>query len=82
MTITDEQIAAAKAVIEKSWDDSGACRSCGWHGAMYEHQIEDWEIVWALEKNAGILDLGCVAKDREGSDSHRGVRINLRPETE
>lgn len=66
-----------REVLEKLWDSQGDCGSCGWHGCIYEHDIEDWEFEHAIEKNDGVLELSCVSKDDEDSGSHRGVKIYL-----
>lgn len=72
-----DAIAEARARLEAKWDAEGDCGSCGWHAALYEHNVEDSEIAEALEKNGGILELSCVSKDDDDSASHRGVKINI-----
>lgn len=74
--MTQPEIDAYRKQIDELWDEQGYCRSCGWHGSVGDHDIEDWEIEWAVE-HGGELELPCVNKSGEGLD-HRGVRIYLK----
>lgn len=76
---TKQQIEAAKDILSKSWENSGACASCGWHALLTEHEIDDEIIEEALDDYNGILKLTCQSKDCEGDERHyhRGVEINL-----
>jgi hypothetical protein len=67
--------------LEALWDDQGSCGSCGWHGLLYEHDIEDGDLIDAMQNHDGILKLGCVNGDYDSSD-HRGVKIYLKPPQE
>lgn len=80
MTTTTDRIAEARKILEAKWDAEGECRSCGWHASLFEHDVEDEDIEWALEHDNGILDLPCVSNNYEDSDTHRGVQINILPE--
>jgi hypothetical protein len=72
---SDKQINAARARLESKWDSEGMCASCGWHAALYEHDVTDQEIANALE-SGGLLRLTCVGwKSHDDCDTHRGVRI-------
>ena len=62
--------------LESKWSDEGCCNSCGWHAALYEHGVEDWEIIEAVQGD-GVLKLGCASKDDEDTDTHRGVKVRL-----
>lgn len=75
--ITQEQIDKARERLEQKWDAEGACNSCGWHAALYEHEVEDEDIQWALEDGQGWLELGCMSEDDEHADLHRGVVIYI-----
>ncbi len=72
---TQEQVAAARKRLEQKWENEGDCCSCGWHAALYEHRVEDWEIANALDANKGILELTCQSKDADDRYSHRGVTV-------
>lgn len=76
MAVTPETIKAARAELERKWDAEGECGSCGWHAALYEHDVEDWELVFAIE-HGGRLELGCLSKDDDQASRHRGVVIIL-----
>ena len=69
-------VSRAHLLLEQKWDAEGACTSCGWHAALYEHGVDDDDIADAL-LNGGILTLACISKDDETCDSHRGTSINL-----
>lgn len=71
---TPEQIAAAWQRLRDKWGAEGACNSCGWHGLLYEHYVEDDDIAEALDSD-GILRLSCVSKYTDDPSMHRGVRI-------
>lgn len=71
--------AAARAVLESKWDADGDCRSCGWHAALYEHEVDDSDILDALQNRNGILELSCVSKDADDPTSHRGIKIDIKP---
>jgi hypothetical protein len=77
----NEKLDKAKKLIQEKWDSQGSCNSCGWHGAYYEHDVWDEEIIDALN-NGGILKLSCVNKDDEERDTHRGVEISLKELTQ
>lgn len=77
MTITQEEIDAARQILADKWSDEGECQSCGWHAALYEHDVEDWEIVYALQENNGLLELCCISRDYENTHDHRGVKIKI-----
>ena len=71
-----DKIQKARERLEAKWDTEGECGSCGWHGSLYEHGVDDGEIQEALESNSGFLHLGCVNGDYpEDASSHRGVKI-------
>lgn len=74
--MSDDEIKVWRERLESLWNNNGDCGSCGWHGTLYEHEVEDGDIQWAIEKNNGILELGCVSED-DDRGSHRGVKINL-----
>lgn len=75
---SEMKIEQAKKRLKELWDSQGDCRSCGWHGALYEHDVTDYDIQDALENNKGILELECVSKnDEEGRSSHRGISIYI-----
>jgi hypothetical protein len=71
-------VTSARQMLEDRWDAEGHCRSCGWHAALYEHDVTDSDIAEALASFGGILQLGCRSKDADDNDLHRGVRVNLR----
>lgn len=73
---TKEQIEKAYQLLKDRWFEQGSCASCGWHGLLEEHCFDDVDISTALE-NDKVLHLGCVSKDDEDTDSHRGVKVNL-----
>jgi hypothetical protein len=73
---TVEQISEARKLLESRWDAQGACRSCGYHAALYEHDVLDEQIEDAIDNENGVLELGCFSDD---SDGHRGVRVDLKP---
>ena len=70
-----EGIELARKTLEAKWDSEGECASCGWHAALWEHSVDDWEIEEALN-NGGILELSCISDD-EDSWSHRGIKIEI-----
>lgn len=70
---TQTQIQQGWHRLKEQWDDQGVCRSCSWHGLIYEHGIDDVEIEEALDGD-GWLKLGCVGED-EDCHSHRGVKV-------
>lgn len=73
-----EEISNGWQVLRKKWGQEGACRSCGWHAFLSEHEVEDIDIKEAVESD-GILYLECLSKDdEEHRHSHRGIKINLR----
>ena len=74
---TQVQIEAARKRLVDKWDAEGACGSCGWHGALYEHDVTDDDLSSALDENKGMLELSCVNKDDADSWSHRGVKIRI-----
>lgn len=76
MIITQEMINAARKVLEEKWQEEGECQSCGWHAALYEHNVEDWEIMSAISTD-GILELSCLSRDFEDTYDHRGVKIKI-----
>lgn len=69
------RIDAARKRLEELWDSHGTCDSCGWHAALYEHNVSDADILEALTTDKGILHLSCKNKDDEDRYSHRGVKI-------
>lgn len=75
---TQQEVNAARKRLEAQWDTDGDCCSCGWHAALYEHQVEDWEIANSLDTNNGIIELPCQSKDAEDRYSHRGVKISIK----
>ncbi len=74
--VSAAKIAEARAELERRWDGEGGCNSCGWHAALYEHQVDDEDIAEAI-CNGGLLELGCISKDDDDAWRHRGVRIQL-----
>lgn len=79
---TQEQINDARELLKQKWDSEGQCGSCGWHAALYEHDVEDYEIAEALDGD-GEIHLTCQNDDvGEERFNHRGVKIVLRPNTE
>lgn len=70
-----EQIEAAWQALRERWEDQGACGSCGWHAALYEHGVDDAEISEALD-TGGVLELPCLS-DNEDPSLHRGVRVDI-----
>jgi hypothetical protein len=68
-----EDVAKARSRLIEQWDELGACRSCGWHALLSEHDVSDSDIADAL-KGGGILKLSCLSKDQDGSD-HKGISI-------
>ena len=62
------------AYLGTAWDTHGACRSCGWHGLIYEH---DPDMPDDEDYRRGYVDFHCVSDDDEDADMHRGVRIPL-----
>lgn len=75
---TKEQVDAARLVLKNKWDSMGSCGSCGWHGLLYEHNVEDSDIAYAIDNDAGMLWLPCVTKDDDNA-GHRGISIFLLP---
>ena len=69
----DDPVQQARQRLEAQWDAQGDCGSCGWHGALYEHNVDDDDIREALK--TGWLELNCVSKDADDADTHRGVKI-------
>ncbi len=59
-------------IIESRWDNHGDCCSCGWHGALYEYDLDDFEV----NKGKMRLEAHCIS-DNEDSSDHRGVRIPI-----
>lgn len=80
MDVAPEAIAAARAELERRWDAEGACGSCGWHAALYEHDVEDADLADALRNN-GRLELGCRNHEYGDPYGHRGVIIILATST-
>lgn len=76
----NNRVAEARKILEQKWDLDGDCGSCGWHAALYEHDVSDADIEWALESNKGVLELSCVSKDDEDCCTHRGVKIDISQE--
>lgn len=73
---TLEQITAARALLEQRWNAEGACGSCGWHAALYEHDVDDAMLAEALDNDDGVLRMPCQSDDGDAY-SHRGVRIRV-----
>lgn len=73
--ISADLIAKARAELERRWDEEGACQSCGWHAALYEHRVTDEDLADAI-RNGGLLMLSCLSED-DDPEMHRGVRIKL-----
>lgn len=74
--VTPEQIARARAELERRWDAEGDCGSCGWHAALYEHDVDDEDLAEAIQ-DGGRLELGCRNHEFEDPVGHRGVVIVL-----
>ena len=74
--VTAEQIANARAELERRWDGEGECGSCGGHAALYEHHVTDDDLAEAL-RNGGLLELGCQNYEDGDPVGHRGVVIRL-----
>lgn len=74
---TKQQIDGARSMLAAKWDSEGACGSCGWHGLLSEHDVDDCDIADALDGD-GILRLGCVTKNDEERWGHRGVKICIK----
>jgi hypothetical protein len=68
----------AREILNEKWPFEGECKSCGWHGELYEYNVSDEALSNAL-KNGGILRLPCLNTECNHS---RGVsiRINCRLE--
>ena len=75
---TDKEILDARVVLLSKWVYEGACSSCGWHSALWEHGVDDSDIADALDNCNGKITLSCKSKDDDNSYSHRGVRIIIR----
>lgn len=76
---TTQEIAAARKRLEENWNDGGSCDSCGWHACLYEHEVSNKDIEYALDKCAGVIRLSCLSQDSDDSGSHRGIRIFIGP---
>ena len=72
----NKKIEQARLILESKWDSEGCCPSCGWHGCLYEHRVDDYDIKEALS-NDGILELSCISKDDEYSYHHRKIKIDI-----
>lgn len=70
-----EKIAAARARLTEAWEAQGDCGSCGWHAALYEHDVSDEDLKDALENHGGWLHLECRSKDADDRECHRGVKV-------
>lgn len=70
---TKISIEEARKSFELDFNENGYCHSCSWHSLWSEYSIEDWEIIEAVEKNDGCLELPCLSKDKDEDDRHRGV---------
>ena len=66
----------AKAKLAAKWDGEGQCSSCGWHATIGEHEIDDEDILSAINTNRGVLKLSCVNKN--GYEGCRGIKIDLK----
>lgn len=66
-------IKLARQRIEENWKDIGMCQSCGYHGLVIEHNIDDYQIENAL-KTDGIIELRCL---NDNDEDHRGIKFNL-----
>lgn len=67
-----KEIRRFREYVASEWEINGACRSCGWHGAMSEY---DLHLPGAEDLSRGYYHLPCVSDYSEGE--HRGVRIPL-----
>lgn len=67
----------ARRRLEDRWDNQGECRSCGWHAALYEHDVTDSDLEYAIEHNDSVLELGCASVDADEGAPHRGVKVFL-----
>lgn len=76
---TQAEVDAARKVLEEKWDAQGDCGSCTWHACLYEHDVDDVMIAHALEYEDGLLRLNCVNKTADEPESHRGIKINIKP---
>lgn len=74
--VSPETIAKARAELERRWDAEGQCASCGWHAALYEHDVDDEDLADAIQHN-GRLELGCRNHEYGDPYDHRGVVIIL-----
>ncbi len=70
---TKISIEEARKSFELDFNENGYCHSCSWHSLWSEYSIDDWEIIEAVEKNDGCLELPCLSKDKDEEDRHRGV---------
>jgi len=75
---TTEQINHAREILQQKLNQEGQCPSCGWHALLSEHNVNDFEIIYALDHNNGILELFCENKDDEYSSHHRLLKINVK----
>lgn len=76
--VMTDRVAQAKKRLEEQWSDQGDCGSCGWHGALHEYHLDDWEIEDALDNHDGWLEMTCINKDDiEDAGLHRGVKIYI-----
>jgi hypothetical protein len=75
---TSGQIAEARKLLELKWNQEGACASCGWHALLGEHDVEDLDIVEAIDGD-GVLKLKCLSKNDEDQWNHRSIKICIRP---
>jgi hypothetical protein len=62
--------------LKEAWDDQGDCASCGWHAMLYEHYLEDEDILNSIGRD-GVLRIPCVSKNDDDPGSHRGIIIHL-----
>ena len=74
---TLEQIITARKVLESKWDAKGDCQSCGWHACLYEYDVSDEEIAYALDNDNGELELSCQNYEYGDPVGHRGVKIKI-----
>lgn len=70
-----DRIEQARKRLTERWDIDGDCASCGWHAALYEYDVSDSDLKYALDHDDGVLYLSCLSKDMDDNDMHRGVCI-------
>lgn len=74
---TPDEISAAFDRLESRWDEQGGCRTCGFHAQLAEHDVDETDILWAMNHCDGQLRLSCQAIGDNEAWPHPGPVVYI-----